>query len=121
MGTLHILRIASQYASKTFTIVAGPEEERFLVHEDILSQSPVFRAMVEQPFKEKEERTIRLPEVPTHVRYMISFLYTSVFTTQTERDLENGGEERPADIHGWNFLPQSDGYTRLGNAPSKLS
>jgi len=77
------------YGSEVFTILAGPEEERLLVHQGILARSPVFRAMTELPFKESAERTIQLPDDDSsHIRCLIASLYESVFLTQSECDLE---------------------------------
>ena len=70
-----------------FTLLAGPNEERILVHEAVLAGSPVFRAMTGLPFKEKEEQVIRLPDdEPSHIRCVVAFLYTGGFDTQSECD-----------------------------------
>lgn len=70
-----------------FTLLAGPTEERILVHQAVLAGSPVFRAMIGLPFKEKEEQVIRLPEdEPSHIRSVVAFLYTGGFDTHSECD-----------------------------------
>ncbi|KAL8822897.1 MAG: hypothetical protein Q9191_006379, partial [Dirinaria sp. TL-2023a] len=76
------------YSSGIFTVIAGQTKERFLVHEAVLAQSPVFHAMTTLPVKEKEERTIQLPvDEASHIRCMIAWLYTKNFYTQSECDL----------------------------------
>jgi len=85
------------YDSKTFTFLAGPEEERLLLHQGILARSPVFRAMTELPVKESTERTIQLPDDDSsHFRCLIAFLYESDFLTQSEYDLEARGRKATA-------------------------
>lgn len=70
-----------------FTLLAGPTEERILVHEAVLAGSPVFRAMTGLPFKEKEEQVIRLPDdEPSHIRCVVALLYTGDFSTPSECD-----------------------------------
>ena len=57
----------------------GPDEKQFLVHEDALHQTPVFKAMTIHPFWERESRTILLPEAdPDHVDCLFRFLYTGL-------------------------------------------
>jgi len=93
-----ITNVSRAYASDIFTIIAGPTQEQLLIHEAILGQSPVFRAMTQLPFIEKQERTIRLPDdQASHLRCLIAFLYTSDFTTESEpkyepRDQESGDD-----------------------------
>lgn len=68
-----------------------------MVHEAVLAESPVFGAMTGLPFKEKQERTIRLPDdKASHIRCVVAFLYTGGFRTQSECDLrtqEVGNQE----------------------------
>lgn len=82
-----------------FTILAGPTDERILVHEAVLAGSPVFRAMTRLPFKEKEEKTILLSDdKASHVRCLVAFLYTGRFCTQSERDLRRQRDTKIEEI-----------------------
>lgn len=84
-----IAHVSRAYASAIFTIIAGPTQEQLLIHEDILGQSPVFRAMTQLPFIEKQERRIRLPDDhASHLRCLVAFLYTSHFVTESEPEYE---------------------------------
>jgi len=68
-----------------FTILAGLERTPFVVHASVLQQSPVFRAMTEHPFKEKEAQTIELPEaIPAYVDCLVRFLYAGHYVSPKE-------------------------------------
>ena len=83
-GVGHNLELALD--SLLFKVLAGPQEQRFMVHEDILHQSPVLRAMTRLPFKEKKERILRFPEAdPAHVDCLLRFFYSGVFVSREER------------------------------------
>lgn len=87
------------YASGMFTILAGSTEERILVHEAVLAGSPVFSAMTRLPFKEKEEKTILLPDdKASHVRCLAAFLYTGGFCTQSECNLRRQKDTKIEEI-----------------------
>lgn len=94
----HIAHVSRAYASAIFTIIAGPTQEQLLIHEAILGQSPVFRAMTQLPFIEKQERTIRLPDdQASHLRCLVAFLYTSDFATESEPEYEPHAQKRGDD------------------------
>ena len=80
-----VLTINSPLNSTLFTIVVGPEEECYSIHQSALSQSPVFKAMTEQPFKEKEEQIIRLPDdEPVYIEVMLRYLYAGNIILEKE-------------------------------------
>lgn len=99
-----VSNVSRAYASDIFTIIAGPTQEQLLIHEAILGQSPVFRAMTQLPFIEKQERTIRLPDdQASHLRCLVAFLYTSDITTKSEpkyepRDQASGNDGSRSDF-----------------------
>lgn len=76
-------------------MIVGPTQEQLLVHEAILAQSPVSRAMTQLPFIERQERTIRLPDdQASYLRCLVAFLYTSDYTTESEpEDDQESGDD----------------------------
>ncbi|KAL9583197.1 MAG: hypothetical protein Q9212_002847 [Teloschistes hypoglaucus] len=49
-------------ARTLYTLVVGPEQRKFVIHEDHLRKSPVFAAMCSGCYKEAYEKCITLPE-----------------------------------------------------------
>ncbi|KAL8803441.1 MAG: hypothetical protein Q9200_006212 [Gallowayella weberi] len=69
------------FASQIFTILVGPQEQKFTAHASFLSQSPVLDRMCHGHFEESRTFTIRLPEDdPKVIKAMIQYLYTGDFT-----------------------------------------
>ena len=96
------------------------------MHEAVLAQSPVFRAMTSLPFKEREERTIRLLEhEASHIRCMVAFLYTGRFNTPSEAHFElpsfEGEESSDSDVGPSSSVPSNEGSSRPRNDPLRKS
>jgi len=122
-----IANVSRAYASDIFTIIAGPTQEQLLIHEAILGQSPVFRAMTQLPFIEKQERTIRLPDdQASHLRCLVAFLYTSNFTTESEPEYEphgqaSGDDGSRRDVEEAEAQAEAGGYGRRAITRDGLS
>ncbi|KAL8676404.1 MAG: hypothetical protein Q9186_007068 [Xanthomendoza sp. 1 TL-2023] len=79
------------FASQIFTILVGPQEQKFTAHASFLSQSPVFDRMCHGRFEESRTFTIRLPEDdPKVIKAMIQYLYTGDFTNYELIDVAVG-------------------------------
>lgn len=70
----------SRLLSPIFLVGAGPDQNQYAVHEDILKQSKVLGRMCEGDFKEAHERRITLPDDdPIDVGILVEYLYTNNF------------------------------------------
>jgi hypothetical protein len=72
----------------TFSVLVGPEEQNFTVHEGVLcSKSKFFRAACCERWKEGQEKVIRLPEVDTTIfqRY-VEWAYGDILVSGIDMD-----------------------------------
>jgi hypothetical protein len=71
------MQSGSRLKSTVFTINVGEDNAPFLVHEDIISQSPVLRALCQSNFKEGIEKHINMPDDDPKIFAMVlEYLYT---------------------------------------------
>ncbi|KAL8954785.1 MAG: hypothetical protein Q9183_006933 [Haloplaca sp. 2 TL-2023] len=81
--TLYADRIASAgepFTTKIFSVIVGPNNTTFNVHESFLHKSPVFARMCAGYFKESQTGTIELPEEsPIIFGIFLEYLYKGTF------------------------------------------
>lgn len=82
-------RWRSGFQSQIFTILAGPQRQKFTAHASFLSQSPVLDRMCHGQFEESRTFTICLPDDrPDVIRAVIQYLYS--------RDIQKFGSVNPS-------------------------
>lgn len=82
-------RWRSGFESQIFTILAGPQRQKFTAHASFLSQSPVLDRMCHGQFEESRTFTIFLPDDnPDVIRAVIQYLYS--------RDIQKFGSVNPS-------------------------
>ncbi|KAF2198931.1 hypothetical protein GQ43DRAFT_377427 [Delitschia confertaspora ATCC 74209] len=68
--------VSPSLTSAIVTIMVGPEKRLFAAHEDVLSHSPLFAAMLQDQFFESSNRRIELPsEEPEIFSCVLEYLY----------------------------------------------
>jgi hypothetical protein len=69
------------------TVLVGPDEDRFVVHEEVLiHHSQFFRAALTGGFKEAKEKTVRLRDVNPHIfEFFVHWLYYQQFPCQENK------------------------------------
>lgn len=81
------MTISRHFNSPIFTLEVGkaPFTTKFLVHEAVQSRSPVFAAMCKPPFREAEDKCIRLPEEHVGpIGRLVGYLYTSKYSVNVD-------------------------------------
>ncbi|KAF1849576.1 uncharacterized protein K460DRAFT_399694 [Cucurbitaria berberidis CBS 394.84] len=73
---------------KLATILVGPAEEKFVIHEELLTYySGFFRAALTGRFKEAEEKTVHLKDDNTHIfEFFVHWLYHQRFPVANDAD-----------------------------------
>ena len=71
-----LIGVCSDFRAELFTLIVGPQQTAFAVHQEKLYQSPVLKRMCNSGFIEAQTRTIKLPEdEPKKVCLFIEYLY----------------------------------------------
>ena len=79
-----------------FQVLAGPHQERFLVHADILCQSDKFRSTVRGGWQDSRERVIRLEDWDEDtVGRLVEWLYRKDYSAPFPKDSEPGLPQDP--------------------------
>ena len=81
-------------------VLVGAQEKRFTVHKNVITgRSAFFRAAVEGPFKEAEEKTVRLPEIdPDLFSVYLQWIYSDKIVILGAGDIakDTGGSKQRA-------------------------
>ncbi|KAK4897823.1 hypothetical protein LTR27_004595 [Elasticomyces elasticus] len=95
-GQQQAKRTKLQYTD-VFTVLVGPEEEKFMLHASIaIKHSKFFNAACNGGFKEAEDKIVRLPETaPATFRAYLQWAYSGGVVVVDEEELK-------ADVEGQN-------------------
>ena len=109
------------------TLIVGPEEERFVVHQSVLCQSLMLAAMCLSDFKERRDQIIKLPEEePYYIQLLLEYLYSRQYLTAKEAEFQSGRrafENDPGYVEGnggysENICPFEEKHRTVFEVPS---
>ena len=71
-----LIAVYSDFRAELFTLIVGPQQTAFAVHQEKLYQSPVLKRMCNSGFIEAQTKTMNLPDdEPRKVSLFIEYLY----------------------------------------------
>ncbi len=71
-----LIAVYSDFRAELFTLIVGPQQTAFAVHQEKLYQSPVLKQMCNSGFIEAQTKTMNLPDdEPRKVSLFIEYLY----------------------------------------------
>ncbi len=71
-----LIGVCSDFRAELFTLIVGPQQTAFAVHQEKLYQSPVLKRMCNSGFIEAQTKTMNLPDdEPRKVSLFIEYLY----------------------------------------------
>lgn len=71
-----LIAVYSDFRAELFTLIVGPQQTTFAVHQEKLYQSPVLKRMCNSGFIEAQTKTMNLPDdEPRKVSLFIEYLY----------------------------------------------